>query len=76
MPLHVMSPRLRKSHRIANIPGVVVQGCHDVVCPGRSAWELRKACPKAEFIVTPASGHSVFEAENIDALAWATDRFA
>jgi proline iminopeptidase len=67
---------LRDAHRIADIPGVIVQGRYDVVCPAQSAWELHKAWPKAELTITPASGHSAFEAENIDALVRATDRFA
>ncbi len=67
---------LRDVHRIADIPGVIVQGRYDVVCPAQSAWELHKAWPKAELAITPASGHSAFEAENVDALVRATDRFA
>lgn len=67
---------LRDAHRIAEIPGVIVQGRYDVVCPAQSAWELHKAWPKAELIVNPASGHSAFEAEHVDALVRATDRFA
>lgn len=67
---------LRDAHRIADIPGVIVQGRYDVVCPAQSAWELHKAWPKAELIVNPASGHSAFEAEHVDALVRATDRFA
>ncbi len=67
---------LRDAHRIADIPGVIVQGRYDVVCPAQSAWELHKAWPKAELTITPTSGHSAFEAENIDALVRATDRFA
>jgi proline iminopeptidase len=67
---------LRDVHRIADIPGVIVQGRYDVVCPAQSAWELHKAWPKAELSITPASGHSAFEPENVDALVRATDRFA
>ncbi len=67
---------LRDAHRIADIPGVIVHGRYDVVCPIQNAWELHKAWPKAELIVTPGSGHSAFEAENVDALVRATDRFA
>lgn len=67
---------LRDVHRIADIPGVIVQGRYDVVCPAQSAWELHKAWPKAELVITPASGHSAFEAENVDALVKATDAFA
>jgi proline iminopeptidase len=67
---------LRDARRIADIPGVIVHGRYDVVCPLQSAWELHQAWPKSELIITPASGHSAFEAQNIDALVRATDRFA
>ena len=67
---------LRDVHRIADLPGVIVHGRYDVVCPIQSAWELHKAWPKAELIVSRVSGHSAFEAENVDALVRTTDRFA
>ncbi|HCT25723.1 MAG TPA: prolyl aminopeptidase, partial [Stenotrophomonas sp.] len=37
---------------------------------------LTKVWPKAKLDITPASGHSAFEAENVDALVRATDSFA
>ena len=67
---------LRDAHRIADIPGVIVHGRYDVVCPIQNAWELHKAWPQSELMISPTSGHSGFEAENIDALVRATDRFA
>ena len=67
---------LRDAHRIADIPGVIVHGRYDVVCPIQSAWDLHQAWPKAELLISPGSGHSAFEAENVDALVRATDRFA
>jgi proline iminopeptidase len=67
---------LRDAPRIADIPGVIVQGRYDVVCPVQSAWELHKAWPKATLTITPSAGHSAFEAENVDALVRATDGFA
>ncbi|KRG83115.1 proline iminopeptidase [Stenotrophomonas daejeonensis] len=67
---------LRDAHRIADIPGVIVHGRYDVVCPLANAWDLHKAWPKAQMHITPASGHSAFEAENVDALVRATDGFA
>jgi len=67
---------LRDAHRIQDIPGVIVHGRYDVVCPMANAWELHKAWPRAELLISPASGHSAFEAENTDALVRATDRFA
>lgn len=67
---------LRDAYRIVDIPGVIVHGRYDVVCPVNNAWDLHKAWPKAELLITPASGHSAFEPENTDALVRATDRFA
>ena len=67
---------LRDAYRIVDIPGVIVHGRYDVVCPVQNAWDLHKAWPKAELVITPTSGHSAFEAENVDALVRATDAFA
>ena len=67
---------LRNVHKIRHIPGVIVQGRYDVVCPIHSAWALHRAWPEADFIITPDSGHSAFEAPNSRALVAATDKFA
>ena len=67
---------LRDAHRIADIPGVIVHGRYDVVCPVANAWDLHKAWPKAELVISPTAGHSAFEDENIDALIRATDHIA
>ena len=67
---------LRDAPRIAEIPGVIVHGRYDVVCPVQNAWDLHQAWPKADLRISPASGHSAFEAENTDALVRATDGFA
>ncbi len=57
---------LRDAHRIADIPGVIVHGRYDVVCPLANAWDLTKVWPKAKLEIT-GPGHSAFEAENVDA---------
>jgi proline iminopeptidase len=67
---------LRDAPRIAHIPTAIVHGRYDVVCPVQNAWDLKQALPQAELMITPASGHSAFEVENVDALVRATDRFA
>ena len=67
---------LENIDRIRHIPGVIVQGRYDVVCPMKSAWELHKAWSEAEFIIVPDAGHSVSEPGIKDALIRATDRFA
>ena len=67
---------LRDAPRLANIPGTIVHGRYDVVCPPQNAWDLHQAWPKATLEITPSSGHSAFEAENVDALVRATDAYA
>jgi proline iminopeptidase len=61
--------------RIRHIPGVIVQGRYDVVCPMVSAWELHRRWPEAEFHVVPDAGHSALEPGTIHRLVEATDRF-
>jgi proline iminopeptidase len=62
--------------RIRHLPGVIVQGRYDVVCPMEAAWALHRAWPEADLVITPDSGHSAFDPPNCRALVAATDRFA
>ncbi|MEO7506038.1 MAG: prolyl aminopeptidase [Pyrinomonadaceae bacterium] len=61
--------------RIRHIPGVIVHGRYDTVCPITSGWELHRAWPEAELVIVPDASHSVFEPGIIRALVEATDRF-
>jgi proline iminopeptidase len=65
---------LEQAHRMAEIPGVIVQGRYDVICPIRSAWDLSKAWPRAQFVVIPDAGHSAMEPGIRRALVSATER--
>jgi proline iminopeptidase len=67
---------LRDAPLLKKIPGVIVQGRYDVVCPMRSAWQLHRALPKLELRIVPDAGHSAFEAGNMRELVRATDQFA
>ncbi len=67
---------LRDAHRLAGIPGVIVQGRYDVATPARTAWELSKAWPDATFEIVPGAGHAYNEPGILEALIAATDRFA
>jgi len=62
--------------RIRHIPAVIVQGRYDVVCPLRSAWDLHRAWPEADFHIVADAGHSALESGTTDQLVRATDRFA
>lgn len=67
---------LRDAGRLAGIPGVIVQGRYDVATPARSAWDLKKAWPEAEFHLIPDAGHAFDEPGIAQVLVAATDRFA
>ncbi|MFZ2239013.1 MAG: prolyl aminopeptidase [Gordonia amarae] len=62
--------------RISHIPGVIVQGRYDVVCPARSAWDLHRAWPSAELHIVDDAGHASFEPGIKHHLIEATDKFA
>jgi proline iminopeptidase len=62
--------------RIRHIPGVIVQGRYDVVCPMISAWELKNVWQEAQLIIIPDAGHSMSEPGIRSALIEATDKFA
>lgn len=66
---------LRDIDRIAHIPGVIVQGRYDVVCPARSAWDLHRAWTSAELHIVDDAGHSAFEPGIVHHLVEATDGF-
>lgn len=62
--------------KLAGIPGIIVQGRHDICTPPGAAWALKKAWPEAEFWIVHDAGHSAGEPGIIDGLVRATDRLA
>jgi proline iminopeptidase len=73
--LFLEQPLLDGVSRIADIPGVIVQGRHDVVCPPLTAWELARAWPKADLILVDDAGHSLWEPGILAASLAALERF-
>ena len=65
---------LRDAPRLADIPGILVQGRYDVICPPKSAWDLLRAWPRAELQIVPDAGHAASERGIVDALVRATRR--
>ncbi len=61
---------------IANIPGIIVQGRYDMVCPMESAFELYEAWPSAELDIIADAGHSAAERGIIDALVRTTVNYS
>jgi proline iminopeptidase len=66
---------LRDAHRLHAIPGTIVQGRYDVVCPPKSAWDLHRAWPHAALRIVPDAGHAAFEPGNTHELVTATDGY-
>lgn len=62
-------------HRIRHIPGVIVHGRYDVICPVMNAWDLHKAWPEASLKIIPDAGHAATEPGIAAALVEATDAF-
>jgi proline iminopeptidase len=67
---------LREMSRIAHVPGLIVHGRYDLICPLESAWELHRAWPGSELQIVPDAGHAASEPGIRAALVAATDRFA
>ncbi|NHO32730.1 prolyl aminopeptidase [Acetobacter fallax] len=67
---------IRDVDRIRDIPSVIVQGRYDIATPARTAWDLHRAWPEAEFRLIDAAGHAMTEPGILSALIEATDRFA
>jgi proline iminopeptidase len=61
--------------RLKPIPGVIVQGRYDIVCPPVSADDLHNAWPEAEYVIAPDAGHSAFEPGIRSRLVQATEEF-
>lgn len=52
---------LDRIDRIRHIPGTIVQGRYDVICPIITADRLHRAWPDANYVVVPDAGHSAME---------------
>ena len=62
--------------KIRKIPGVIIHGRYDIICPLENAWDLHKAWPEAQFEIIKDAGHAASEPGIADALIRATDYFA
>ncbi len=58
--------------RLTNIPGVIIQGRYDMICPVEQAWDLQHAWPQSELRIISDAGHSATESGIVDALVKAT----
>ncbi|MEL6168953.1 MAG: prolyl aminopeptidase [Pseudomonadota bacterium] len=52
---------LKRMNRIGHIPGVVVQGRYDMICPPAAAYNLVAAWSQADLHIVPRAGHALSE---------------
>ena len=62
------------AHRLAGIPGVMVQGRLDLGSPLVTAWELAQAWPAGDLVLVNNAGHSPTDPGMSEAVIAATDR--
>ena len=67
---------VKNAYKLEEIPGYIVHGRYDVVCPMTQAFELHQSWKQANFYIAPNSGHSATEPEIVNALIRATDELA
>ncbi|WP_170334687.1 prolyl aminopeptidase [Ruegeria arenilitoris] len=52
---------LDQIEKIAHIPGHIVQGRYDMICPPQAAWNLAERWPNAELKMVRNAGHALSE---------------
>jgi len=52
---------LEQMPSIAHIPGLIVQGRYDMICPPTAAWRLSDVWPRAKLKMVPLAGHALSE---------------
>ena len=67
---------LEHAHKLRGVPTTIVQGRYDVVCPAKSAWDLKRELPDADLRIIADAGHASSELGIVDGLVQATDRYA
>jgi len=63
---------LKNAHKLANIPGIIVHGRYDMLCPLENAWALQNEWASCELHVIRDAGHASSEAGIVDGLIRAT----
>ena len=62
--------------RIAHIPGVIVQGRYDIICPPESAYSIANVWPACDLKMVTNAGHALSEPGISAELVRAMDRIA
>ena len=62
--------------KISHIPGIIVQGRYDMICPPSSAWRLAERWPSGELKMIRNAGHALSEPGISAELVRSMDRIA
>lgn len=65
---------IKNINKIADIPGIIVHGRYDVVCPVDNAYALHAVWPNSELQIVRDAGHAASEPGITHALITATNR--
>jgi len=67
---------LLEAYRLGDLPGIIVHGRYDMVCPLDNALALHHAWPTSQLEIVRDAGHSALEPGIVDALIRATRTMA
>jgi len=60
---------------LRNIPIAIVQGRYHMVCPPKTAYDLKQRIPHSELVIIKDAGHSASEDGTLSSLISATEKF-
>jgi proline iminopeptidase len=52
---------MANAERLKNIPGIIVQGHYDLLCPPSTSQALKAVWPQAEIRIVEGAGHSLYD---------------
>jgi proline iminopeptidase len=52
---------LRDTDKLAGIPGIIIQGRYDLLCPPETSETLAKVWPNSEIRTVEEAGHSLYD---------------
>lgn len=67
---------LRDAHRLHHVPGIIIHGRYDLICPLENAVQLQQAWPASQLRVIADAGHAATEPGIANALLRATQEMA
>ena len=66
---------LRNMHKISHLPGIIVHGRYDMICPAEQAFEIHNVWQECQLHIVRDAGHAQQEPGIVDNLIKATQHF-